>query len=191
METDEENVNGSSPEGGNGDASKNAGKGNDANPDKSKNGGNDDKGTEGNGKGVKTYTQEQLDDIVEKRLARERKKAEDDAKLSETDRLKKELAEKDQAIRMRDARDSFCNKLGISGEKGNRIFKAMSDEIEIDDKTGKITNLDAVAKLAKEEFPELFGTEKPAGSGDGGKGKGSGGAGGGDMNSLIRRGAGR
>lgn len=179
----------SKEEGGNGTAENKSGTQGDAKPD-SKAAGKDDKTTETEGTDNEpkiTLTQKALDDMIEKRLKREREKAEKDAKLSETDRLKQELEEQKAALRSRDARDAFVGKLGLSGEVGQRVYRAFADELDIDDK-GKITNLDDVVKQAKAAFPQLF-QEQKKGSGDGGKGGSGGGSGGaGTMNDLIRRG---
>jgi hypothetical protein len=127
-----------------------------------------------------------------------------DAELSETERLKQQLKEAEgkekvwaAERRERDARDTVITTLSDDDPKKPRakspqaaraIFKLVKDELEYDDK-GEILNLSAVLSQAKKDYGDLF-AGKAAGSADGGAGAGSQ-NGGGDMNTQIRRMAGR
>ena len=124
-------------------------------------------------------------------------KAADDAKLSETERLQqrlKDLEERESRWaserRERDARDAVIE--AASGEKvGARnpraVYRLVKDDLEWD-ADGNLTNLDAVLKQAKTDYPELFG--RAVGSGDGGAGSRQQ-QGAFDMNAMIRASAGR
>lgn len=134
-----------------------------------------------------SFTQEELDAIIEKRVNRATKKVKDDANLSETDRLKKENAELKKGLAESALKDKFTAKAGIDAAKGGRLFRMYKDEFEFDD-TGKCTNLDSVLKEAKTEWPELF--TKPKGGADGAAGNESGGNAN-SMNAILRGGRGR
>jgi DNA gyrase/topoisomerase IV subunit A len=116
----------------------------------------------------------------------------EDAKLSETERLTKERdelkKEKDTWAaerRDRDARDTVIEAASdekLAARNPRAIYRLVKDDLEFDDK-GHVSNLSAVLKQAKTDYPELFG--KTVGSGDGGAGsRQSGGAQ--DMNDWIR-----
>ena len=90
----------------------------------------------------------------------------EDAKLSETERLTKELSElKDQQAtwlaerRERDTRDAVIEAASdekVGARNPRAIYRLIRDELEFDD-SGKVRNLDEAIKKAKAEFPELFG----------------------------------
>ena len=118
----------------------------------------------------------------------------EDAKLSETERLTKELSElKDQQAtwlaerRERDTRDAVIEAASdekVGARNPRAIYRLIRDELEFDD-SGKVRNLDEAIKKAKAEFPELFGKATGA------AGSVNGGAGGRnappmDMNALVR-----
>jgi DNA gyrase/topoisomerase IV subunit A len=125
-------------------------------------------------------------------LARKVKEMED-AKLSDTERLTKErdeLKAKEATWaaerRERDQRDAALDALSsekVGARNPNRLYRIVKDDLEFDDK-GTLTNLDAVVRQAKAEFPELFG--RAVGSGDGGAGSRQQ-PGAFDMNAEIRR----
>lgn len=183
-------------QGGNDDASRNAsGNGN---------GGKDGTGKDGKGSGndksgggdaagkIVFESQADLDALIQRRIARATKKLEDDAKLTAEEKLQKERDEALALVRERDMRDEFVAKADVSPAVAQRIFKAYRDEIEVND-VGKATNLDEILKMAKKEMPQVFAKHsgiKPGG-GDGGSGTGGDGTTGGDMNSALRRMAGR
>lgn len=152
----------------------------------------DDAGTGGDGKGKETpkgkfMTDDDINAIVQRRLDRASKKAEDDAKLTETQRLEKDRDDAIHKVRVSDARDEFIVASKIDYGKASRLFKTISGDLEFDDK-GKVTNLADVIKTVKADWPEFFKPENPGkgdlseGNGDKGKATGSG------MNDLIRRG---
>lgn len=137
-------------------------------------------------------SQKELDDMIARRINRAIKKADDDAKLTKEQLLEKERDEAKAQVLERDIRDDFVEATGLPIGPGRRIFRMYRDDIETDDK-GKATNLKDVVANAKKEFPDLF---KAGGGGGERKGKGDGGAGsdqkiGGDMNSALRKMAGR
>ncbi|MBX3288451.1 MAG: hypothetical protein KF855_03805 [Acidobacteria bacterium] len=126
----------------------------------------------------KTFTQEE----VNRMLAKERrdfekraKDAEEKAKLSEDQRLKAELDDAKKQLAERDRRDHVqaeAQKAGVNNP--NLFYKAIKEDLEIDEKTGKITNLAELIESAKSDLPQLFTTETKktaAGSADGGSGK--------------------
>jgi hypothetical protein len=165
--------------GGNGDADK-AGKG------------NDDKGDKGGNKAgqIVFNSQKDVDDMIARRVARAVKDKDDAAKLTNEQRLEKERDDALSLVRERDIRDDFVAKTGLAAGPAQRLFRAFRDDLDIDDK-GKATNIEAVIKDAKKEFPNLWkpGGGKVEGGGDGDKG--GGGKTGGDMNNALRRMAGR
>ena len=150
----------------------------------------DDSDDDSKGEVKKSYTQKQIDDMINKRVARATQKLKDDAELSETDRLKKEAADARAEVRERDLKDEFETISGLDKAKSNRLFKMFRDDMDVDDK-GKWTNKKEVMKMAKDEWPELF--SKLSGKGDGGNGGGNNSEKplNGDMNSAIRGLAGR
>lgn len=130
------------------------------------------------------------------------KKTADDAKLSEAERLKKQLTEyQDKETRWqaerreRDARDEVLSVLTdekpdnkYRAKNPRAVYKLIKDDIEFSDK-GEIANLSALLKQAKADYPELFGL-KSAGSVNGGDGAHGTNAPT-DMNAMIRQQAGR
>jgi hypothetical protein len=126
------------------------------------------------------------DDLAKKLKARE------DAELSETDRLQKRAKELEDSntalrsqIRDRDARDAVtiaARKLGALDPSA--AYRLVRDELEFDEKTGEILDVEKALKKAKAEFPTLFG--RAAGSADGGSGSRQGAAA--DMNAWLRGG---
>ncbi len=123
----------------------------------------------------KTFTQDEVNRLLakEKRDAEARTKAaEAKAKLSEDERTKAELAEARSQLAERDRRDAVkeaSEKAGVNNP--SLLYKAIKDDLEIDEKTGQIKNLTEVMEAAKADFPQLF-TPKSQGSADGGSGKG-------------------
>ena len=120
----------------------------------------------------------------------------EDAKLSETERLTKELAAlKDQQAtwlvekRERDTRDAVIEAASddkVGARNPRAIYRLIRDDLEFDE-SGKVRNLDEALKKAKAEYPELFGKATgAAGSVNGGAG-GRNGAPPTDMNALIRQ----
>ena len=119
----------------------------------------------------------------------------EDAKLSDVERLQKQVkdyeAKESQWAaerRERDARDAVIEAAGdekIGARNPRAVYKLVKDDLEFDDKTGQIRNLPDVLKRAKAEYPELFG--RSAGSVDGGSGSRAKGAGA-DMNAWLRGG---
>jgi hypothetical protein len=155
--------------------------------DKSQKASDDDDGKAGQ---VVFKSQKELDDLIARRINRATKDANDKAKLTETQRLEKERDDALQLVRDRDLKDEFISQLGIAHGPASRLYKAYKDDIDIDDK-GKPANLGDVIKQAKADWPALF--RKVDGKGDGSQG--SGGSDGkaitGDMNSALRKMAGR
>lgn len=192
--------------GGSGDA----GQGNDSNSGGDSSQAGDGDGVRGGDKpSGKTFTQDELDKIIAKRIARERKdwdaKVEEEkrkAAMTEAERLK---AEKDEAEKAASERVSAANKrviraeasvqaaqLGIKPERIKHALKLadlsaieVGDDGEPDGKAIK-SALEAVLK----EMPELKGASDAA-SRSGGTFNGNSGNGNADMNALIRRAAGR
>lgn len=137
----------------------------------------------------KTFTQDELNEIVQKRLSKERSKWEKDKDLSEVERIKKENEELRAEIAETKAFDTFetaATKQGVKNARG--LYRAIKSDLEYDD-AGKVKNLDAVLKSAKSDLPEFFGTST-LGDADGGKG-GESKKTGGSMNDVIRAGFGR
>lgn len=133
-------------------------------------------------------TQAELDAMFERRLSRHKKETEAAAKLTETQRLEKERDDALSQVNQANARDAFITTSKLPYEKASRLYKIVKDEIDLDDK-GKPTNIAAVLKDAKTDWPEFF---PPAvkGKGDGGGGNGGGDdkTGGQGMDSFIRHG---
>jgi hypothetical protein len=139
-------------------------------------------------------SQDELDRVIQKRVDRATKDSEAKAKLSKEQLLEKERDDALALVRERDLKDDFAAAASTAGltdaGKAPKFFKMYRDDIDLDDK-GKPTNLKDVVKALKTDFPELF---KPPvrGGGDGGSGNGSDGkAIDGDMNTTLRRMAGR
>jgi hypothetical protein len=102
--------------------------------------------------------------------------------------LEKERDDAKAEVRERDLRDDFIAATGLAAGPARRLFAAFRDDLDIDEK-GKATNLKDVVKSAQKEFPGMFGKAIVTGGGDGGKGDGT--KVGGDMNSALRRMAGK
>jgi hypothetical protein len=190
--------------GGDGSADTKSGNGADDGAAKNKSGNGSEGDKAGGDKGTKDDddgkagqvvfgSQKELDDLIARRVSRATKKAEDDAKLTEQQRIEKERDDALALVRERDIRDDFVAKADVSPTIARRIYAAYKDDIDIDDK-GKATNIDEVIKTAKKEMPALFSKSvvKPGG-GDGGSGTGGEGvkAGEGGMNNALRQMAGR
>lgn len=176
----------------NGDAAGNAGDKSDKGKGK---GGKDDKDDDDDKSGQIVFkSQKDLDAVIEKRLERERKKAADDAKLTNEQRLEKERDEALKLVSDRDRRDDFIAEIGLPYAKAVKLYGIFRDDIETNDK-GKATNMADVVKKAKSDWPELFtdsgDKRRHRGKGDGGSGKGEGEGTGDDMNAALRQMAGR
>jgi hypothetical protein len=156
----------------------------------------DDKSGEGNKGDAKPEqvvfeSQAAVDRMIQKRIERATKDAEDNAKLSKEQLLAKERDDALAAVRTSDARDAFISQSKIPDySKASKLFRMYASDLEFDDK-GKVTNMADVIKSAKADWPEVFGKVAP-GSGDlhGGKREGDKPAGS-DMNSVLRRATGR
>lgn len=133
-------------------------------------------------------TDDEINDIVKRRLARATKDAEDKAQLSKEQLLERERDEAVKDLRVSNARDEFITASGIDYAKASRLFKVYKDELEFDDK-GKVENLKDVLKSARADWPEWFGNEKPKGGADLGGGNGDSGKKPNEgMNAIFRRG---
>lgn len=137
---------------------------------------------------AKTFTEEQVNKIVERRLKKERERFEREKDLTEVEKLKAQNAEMAKRLAERDALDTFeqfFSKKGVKNIKG--LYRALKDDLEFDDK-GKVSNLKDLLDEAKETFPEFF--LKADGDADGAKGKESKGQTK-SFSDVIRRGFGR
>lgn len=144
-----------------------------------------DKSSEGtnnssNQESGKSFSQDDVNRLLAKEKRDWEKKvkdAEEKAKLSEDERLKRERDDAVQQLRERDTRDFIIAQAEKSGVKNPRLFySAYKSEIETDDK-GNVKNFQDVLDAAKADTPELFGdadsgkNQKPQGGGaDGGAG---------------------
>lgn len=128
-------------------------------------------------------TQADLDKLIDKRLERQKKQFEADAKLSDDEKKERELAEAKAKNAEADLRHEFVMKSGLDYQAGSRMFELYKSEIETDDK-GKGTNFSDVIKKAQKEFPEKF-PKKLEGNGDGGKGGKGGKSGEGNANMSM------
>lgn len=131
------------------------------------------------------------------------KKAADDAQLSELDRIKRDhadaVAERDrlkaqlQRSETEKVLIASARKLGIVDEDA-AIRLLDWDALDFDTETGKPKNADVQLKALVDARPWLKGnggTGRSSGSADGGRQAGRNGPAGEDMNTLIRRAAGR
>jgi hypothetical protein len=141
---------------------------------------------------------DQIDPLDEKKfsqrdlnrhLAKQKKKADDEKDLTELERVKKEADELRSQLNLTTQKSKFQTAIGLPETAANRLFNAYRDDIEFDDK-GNIENLADIKKMAKSEFPTLFEAIAPKSKADGGEGKEKSDAGG-SMNDVIRRKAGR
>jgi len=148
---------------------------------------NDNDEATGEPANVKTFTAEQVNKIVEKRLKKERERFEKEKDLSEVERLKTQNAELAKKLAERDALDefeTFFSKKGVKNIKG--LYRALRDDLEFEN--GKVTNLRDLLDEAKATFPEFF--PRADGDADGAKGKQSKGETK-SFSDVIRRGFGR
>ncbi len=122
-------------------------------------------------------SQKELDDLMKKRLARQKaqlekqhkadlKKVTDDKDKSEVELEKQKsgerlakVADKSFLIAARDA--------GASPQVADKLLKLNRAEFDLDD-DGEILNIDDLMTASKKDFPEFF--KKSRGSGDGGAG---------------------
>ncbi len=150
---------------------------------------NDDKGDATGGDKPKVgkledFTDE-INEIVQKRLNRAKKDADEKAQLSKEQLLERERDDARNELRISNARDSFITKSGLDYGKASRLFKVYSADLEFDD-NGKVSNLTEVLKQAKTEWPEFY-KNIPEGGADLGGGNGdSGKKAGGGMNDIFR-----
>lgn len=114
----------------------------------------DETQTETESKTEKTFTQADINRIVK----RETEKVLKNAKLSDDERTKAELADLKAELAARNAKDVFTEIAAKANVKNtNALYRLYKDDLEFDDK-GKITNADEILKTAKSEMPELFQT---------------------------------
>ncbi|MEO6588883.1 MAG: hypothetical protein ABIP06_06095 [Pyrinomonadaceae bacterium] len=115
----------------------------------------------------KSFTQSELDTIVQKRLATEKKRWEKDKDLPELEKLRTQNEEITKKLRERDVTDSFTATAMSAGAKNiDRLLKIYrADLIVAED--GSIENLTDILATARNDFPEFF----SKGSADAGAGK--------------------
>ena len=162
---------------------------------------------DGGEKPEKTFSQEELDAVITKRLARERKAWETQleeekkkAAMTETERLQ---AEKEEAEKLANETMSKANRmlvtaeaksvastLGVIPERLNYAIKlADLDAIEVQDGEVDLATIEKAISKVLEDVPELKGkSERSIGSGTNPGTQASRSA---DMNAFIRRSAGR
>ena len=124
-------------------------------------------------------TQEELDALMKKRLARQKaqmeKKHKADLKKLQDQKDKSDLEVEQQKAKDLQAKISDKNFLlaakdaGASKTGAEKLLKLYRADFELDD-DGEITNIEDLLETAKTDFEELFGTS--TGSGDGGSGNG-------------------
>lgn len=117
---------------------------------------------------VKTFTTDEVNKIVERRLKKEREKFEREKDLSEVEKLKAQNEELLKRLSEREAFDdfeAFFGKKGVKNVKG--LYRALKDDLEFD--KGKISNLKDLLDEAKQTFPEFF--PRADGDADGKRGK--------------------
>jgi len=138
------------------------------------------------------FSQADLDRLIAKAKKDERTRLErqvQDAQLSETERLKAELEARKAEVRSLKTEGALLNAIKTAGGDDPEVISAWIQSkltIEFDDED-KISNLKDLLSEARERIPTRF--PRRPGSANGGDGKPTGiGA---DMNSLIRRAAGR
>lgn len=138
------------------------------------------------------FSQADLDRLIAKAKRDEKAKLEkqvNDAQLSETQRLKAELAEHKAELRSLKTEGSLLAAIKAAGGDDPEVISAWIQSkltIEYSDE-GQISNLKELLSDARERIPTRF--PKRPGSANGGDGKPAGI--GQDMNALIRRAAGR
>lgn len=146
----------------------------------------------------RTFTQADVDRIVAERIKKgvktELKKIIGDGEPAKIEDVQKQLSESQAELRAYRAREAIqdfiadpANKLTVRAENARAIEKLVLADLEFDD-DGKPSNLDATVEAVKKLAPALF-TTSP-GSINAGEGKNSS-VSGVDMNSMIRRAAGR
>lgn len=141
---------------------------------------------------AKFFSQAELDRLISKAKRDERAKLEkqvNDAQLTETERLKSERDLFKAELRSLKVADTLSQAIKAAGGDDPEVISAwiaskLTVEFTDDD---KISNLKELISEARERIPSRF--PKRPGSANGGEGKG--GSIGSDMNSLIRRAAGR
>ena len=130
------------------------------------------------GKKDRTFTEAEVKArekaAAEKAAADAKKKFEEEKDLEENERLKKELEERRNASRMRDAKDAGVEALKKAGARSPELlWKTIQSDIDFDEKGG-IKNLDTLVTGLKDEYADQFGETKPVDGIDAGKGKPSG-----------------
>lgn len=124
----------------------------------------------------KTFTKTELDAASKKAVDDARKKFDEEKDLSELDRLKKQNEELSASIRMRDAREEVLAALTAAGSNSPALaFEAIKGSLGFDD-AGKLTNSKDLIEGLKTNYPEQFGTPKPADGIDAGAGQAAPGA---------------
>ena len=123
----------------------------------------------------KTYTKAELEAAQKKAVEDAQKKWESERDLSELERIKKENAELQASIRLRDAKEEVVAMLTAAGNKSPGLaFEAIKGSLQFDDSGRLINGKDLIDNL-KTSFPEQFGTEPPAKGIDAGAGTKDGG----------------
>jgi hypothetical protein len=118
----------------------------------------------------KSFTKAELEAAAKKAVEDAQKKWEEEKDLTELERLKKENAELAASVRMRDARDEVVAALQAAGAHSPALaFEAIKGSLQFDD-AGKLINSKDLIEGLKTNYPEQFGTPKPAEGIDAGKG---------------------
>jgi hypothetical protein len=122
----------------------------------------------------KVLTQADIDAAVkkaEKEWAKKKQTDEDNAKLSDDERLKSEVETLKAENQMIKAESEVCEALKTAGAKSPKLlFNSSRGDLEFKD--GKLTNLTELIADLKISYPEQFGTDKPEAGADGGAGNG-------------------
>jgi hypothetical protein len=142
-------------------------------------------GQQSSGSESKTFTQEDIDRIIDDRLKRAKKtweqeekdkaaeaaKPEIDRLKSENDTIKGQLTAFQQQVRERDAKDAVSDAAKKAGATdASPIWRMIKSDLEYDDE-GKVKNLAELIRDAKSIAPQLF---KPvSGKADAGAGNGT------------------
>lgn len=155
------------------------GSGDDQKDDKPEDG-PDSKGEDG---GNKTFTQDELDAIIDKRLKRERKKWQDTvesekkkAQMTEQERLKAEKEEAEKRVTEAEKRanqrliraeaKAMAAELGVKSERVNYLLKlADLDGVEVDDGEVDASAVKTAVQQVVKDMPELIG-KKAGNTGD-------------------------
>lgn len=110
-----------------------------------------------------------VNSIVTARLAREKKTAEETAKLSETQKLEKERDDANKKAAESDLKDNFILANSDMGyATALKMFRYYRNDLDVDS-AGKIVNLDDIKKTMRLDFKELF-PARVKGKSDGGNG---------------------